>query len=213
MDAIRSILELTYFASGPLLFIVACIGLYQLKIAKDTARLNARRDSLRLAASECDYYHRQIIPLLNALDTAIQENGIVFFERSEVDVQGETIRVRPNLAKDELVKELEKLMTIIKETTEVFNAMEAFALFFVSGVADERVAFSSVGKTYCNSVKQYLPDLVPISQDGEYYQNIIKLFLIWNTRFEKQQLLKDKGRIEQQLAKVRDKFIRPFGAD
>lgn len=125
IDAIRPILELVYFASGPLTFIVACIALYQLKIARDSARLNAQRDSLRLAASQCDSYQRSIIPLHNSLDDAIKENGIVYFDKAEVDVEGETIRVRPNLTKDELREELNKLKKISGAWTEAFNLKTA----------------------------------------------------------------------------------------
>lgn len=213
IDAIRPILELVYFASGPLTFIVACIALYQLKIARDSARLNAQRDSLRLAASQCDSYQRSIIPLHNSLGDAIKENGIVYFDKAEVDVEGETIRVRPNLTKDELREELNKVKKISGAWTEAFNAMEAFAVFFVSGVADENVAFSSVGKTYCCSVRKYLPHVVPMSEEGGYYRNTIKLFFMWNARFEKQKLLKNKEKLEQQLDRVRDRFIRPVGTD
>mgnify|MGYP001332179360 CR=1 FL=1 len=213
IDAIRPILELVYFASGPLTFIVACIALYHLKIARDSARVNARRDSLRLAASQCDSYHRYIIPLINSLDDAVKNNGIVYFEKAEVDVEGDAIRVRPNLTMDELMEEQKKMMKITGRFTEAFNAIEAFAVFFVSGVADENVAFSSVGKTYCYTVRHYLPDVVPVLELGGHYRNMIKLFLMWNARLEKQKLLKDKGKIEQQLDRVRDKFIRPVGTD
>lgn len=187
--------------------------MYQLKIAKDTARLNAQRDSLLLSASQCDSYLHNIIPLLNALDAAIKEKGITFFEKAEVDIRGDSIRIRPNLENDGLITEMNKLKTIVRETLEAFNAMEAFALFFVSGVADETVAFSFVGKTYCNSVGKYLPWVVTLSQDGGYYRSMIKLHLIWHARSERHKLLKDRNRIEEQLNSVRDKFIKPVGTD
>src|SRR5271157_4228614 len=166
MVHLGQVLELIYFACAPMIVIVGCVGLYQLKISRDTARLNARRDSLRFAATQADYYHSHIIPLQNTLDTVIKENEIKLFEKASVDIKDNTIRIRPNLESDELIKDLEKIKTISKELTQALNAMEAFAVFFISGVADEAVAFSSVGKTYCGSVLDYLPIIIPISENG-----------------------------------------------
>ena len=88
--------------------------------------------------------------------------------------------------------------------------MEAFALFFTTGAADEKVAFSSVGKTFYNTTYGPLPDIVQHIENG-HYNNIYKLFLLWHGRIESEKLLKEKNEIESRISKVNDRYISPYG--
>ncbi|MDD5223876.1 MAG: hypothetical protein PHE84_07785 [bacterium] len=99
MEKLQSVLELLYFASGPSLVILGIIGLWQLKIAKDTARLNARRQSLSLAAERCEYYIEHIIPLINIFDRAIKDHNINYFAKADITIENEKVRVKNNLTK------------------------------------------------------------------------------------------------------------------
>lgn len=213
MGTFRAILELIYFISGPILVIIAGIGLRQLKIAKDASRLQATRESLSLSADRCSHYISNIIPLVNNLSKSIKENDIKYFSLFEVSVNGDSIRISPKGSKQDLNKEHDKLPTIISELLPVYNSLEAFSVFFTHRVADEEVAFSSVGHTFCYSVRNYLPDLFPYSRSTGHYKNLIKLFLIWNTRIESEKLKLDRQRIENELSKIEDKFVRPIGTE
>jgi hypothetical protein len=90
--------------------------------------------------------------------------------------------------------------------------MEVFSLFFISGVADEGVAFSSVGATFCYEVHKLLPDLV-LKSDKDHFKNLIRLFLLWNARMESRKLLEDKYKIESKLNSIDEKTIRPLGTE
>lgn len=209
---LRNILELVYFACAPLILIVALIGLWQLKITKDVSRLKAKRESLLLAATQCDQYQSHTIPMINELDKAIKNNGITFFEKTEIDTKNDYVRLRSKLSKEELQSEIKKMLLIAKEFTKSVNAIESYAVFFISGMADEKTAFSSIGMTYCHSVREYLKYILFLSQQDSF-QNMIKLFLLWNSRFEHQELLKKKEQINDQLNHVSNKFIKPLGTD
>ena len=211
LEALRTTLELIYFACAPLIVLVGCLGLYQLKIAKDTARMNAKRDSLHLAASQCEYYQRHIIPLVNAMDNAVKEKEINFFKVAEAIVKDNNIIIRRKVELELFSSEYEKVRIINTELTAGYNALEAFSTFFISGVADEKVAFENVGYTFCETVKRYLPEIFPISELGFSYKSIIKLYLLWTARKERQQLIKNRTEIEDKLKNMSDEFIQPVG--
>lgn len=206
MESFRCVLELVYFASGPVIVVLAIIGLKQLKTAKSIARKTAKRESLKLAADQCEYYHRHIIPLQNELFDAIASRGVTFFEKAEVTIRSDAVRVKYSPDDDFF----DQIMKVVSELTAALNAMEAFAVFFTSGVADESVAFSSLGRSFCNTTQKLLPKIVFYCQTGHFH-NLYHLFLMWNSRLEAGELLREKENIEARLKSVDNKFITPVG--
>lgn len=206
-ESARAVLELVYFVSAPVLAVLAGVGLRQIKVARDTAKMHARREALSIAAQQCDHYLTDIIPLQNRLDDAIEAKGITYLEAAKVSVDHEGVRVNFNWPPDFL----DQVQRIMPDLMPVLNSMEAFSVFFVSGAADEQVAFSSVGVPFCDSTRPLLPDIVPYLEAG-YFRNLFKLFMIWNTRIESDKLLQQRDELEKLLAQVDGKFIRPTGA-
>ncbi len=213
MQEFRAVLELIYFASGPMLLIVAGIGLWQLKIAKDTARIQASRAALSLSAERCEHYHSHIIPLVNRLDEAVKKHDIKYFTLFEVVIEDKKIQIRPNCKHEVYLEELEKSNKVILEMCDTLNALEAFSVFFISRVADESIAFSSVGKTFCNTVRKYIADIVSVADCGGHYDNLLKLYLMWNSRLESEKLMRDRQKIEKELGKFEKRCILPFGTE
>jgi hypothetical protein len=103
MTDLRNILEIVYFiTAGPILLIIVSLGLWQLKIAKDNARMTAKRESYKLAADQCSYYMSQIIPLQNKLNEAIAKNNVTFFKKAIVQIEGNAISVKFNSNKEDI---------------------------------------------------------------------------------------------------------------
>jgi hypothetical protein len=204
MTCVHFILESLFFLSGIALAVIAGIGLQQLTIAKDIARTAAKRESLKLAADQCLHYVNHVIPDQDALHAAVQAKNIVFFTKSQVEVKGDAVKVHSTATLDEI----QALKAISKEFLSVFNAMDAFATFFVSGLADEQIAFSTVGSSYCRTVRVYLASLIITPR---YFDNVLKLFFIWNDRIQSQRLQTERQQLEKKLAEVQNKFIKPIG--
>jgi hypothetical protein len=119
------------------------------------------------------------------------------------------ISVRPPKdIKDNIFKSLKD--TELLAIGKVANALEGFAILFTSGVASEAVAFSSVGVTFCYTVKQYAPVIVPLAE-REHYQHVLQLFLLWQTRITKAQLIREQVKIADQLLKTQEHHINPIG--
>ncbi len=204
MTNLMLFLEAGYYLSTMVLLVVAIIGLKQLKISRENAKITATRESLKLANSQIHYYLTEIIKLQDLLFAEIDRLGIKLFDKAEVHIKDNSIKVNLKSA----YKEREK----IKDITcllDVFNAMESFSSFFTSGVADETTAFSSIGKTYCNTIKTLMPILIILAPGG--FTNIFKLFLLWNNRIEEQKLQDKKRNIENELSRIDNKIIYPLG--
>jgi hypothetical protein len=186
--------------------VVAIIGLKQLKISKDEARLNAKRDAARLANEQLKYYLEKIIPLQNELDEIIKKQRITIFKQSSFKREGDKLSVK--LAPtDTFMDQLEKVVGVF---VEINNALEAFSSYFTSALADEKIAFKAVGSTFCDSVKQSLP-LIASGQDRGSYQNTIELYFMWQERLERQSLSAQKKELEHQLETMGGKEIIPLG--
>lgn len=206
MTYLLQILQGLYFLSGIGLFVAAIIGLKQLTIAKETAKMNAKRESLKLANSQINFYLTDIIKLQDILDDEIEEKDVRIYKNAQFIIDGKKITVKLNSSKEEF----KKITTITKPLLNVLNAMECFSSFFISGLADEEIAFKAVGKTFCNTARKLMPDLV-LHAPGGYHTDVLDLFLLWNARLEKRDLQKKKETVEERLSKIDNKTITPLG--
>jgi hypothetical protein len=121
-----------------------------------------------------------------------------------VEVKGDAVKVNSTATSSDVGA----LKAISKEFLQVFNATDAFSVFFNSGLADEQVAFSAVGATYCHTVREYLAELMITPG---HFDNVLKLFFLWNDRIQSQRLETQRQQIEKNLADVQNKFIKPIG--
>ncbi len=137
----------------------------------------------------------------------LEKKKITFFDNSRVEISGDKITVKPNYA-DDAEYDLVWNLPILK----VLNSLESFSLYFVSGVADEKIGFLTIGPTFCNTVKRYLPHLIDLTENDNF-SSIIQLFTIWNARIENNKLEKEKERIENELNKSKPKSINTIGTE
>jgi hypothetical protein len=110
-----------------------------------------------------------------------------------------------------IAKEIEP---ILWDLGELFNYLESFSIFFISGVASEEIAFSCTGSTFCRTVRKYYPFLIMLqTADEDGYSPVVQLFMLWNQRIENKKLLKDKAQIERKLKEIDNTIIHPVGAE
>lgn len=214
MQTIKEILEIIYFISGPIVAYFAFKALGQISEAKkqvletrESRIISSKREAYKIAADKCDYFMTTIIPLINNLDKAVKANGITFFEKSQIEITQDGIKVKP-FYKDK--EEVDKVFNL--PNLELFNPLESFSLFFSSGVADEKIGYLTIGNTYCDTVKKYAPLLVTLSE-GKHFNNTLFLFKIWNARLEKENLEKEKKRIDKQLSENKSISIKTIGIE
>jgi hypothetical protein len=215
MDKLQQVLELLSLLSGPSLVIIGIIALSQLKIAKTDIRLRSKREAATLAASQCQKYFEVVIPLLNELDREFDRLKLPKYTGSIGDFTGEDLATRaPVWLKNHLIQIREKQFNI-QTLVKAINSLEAFAVFFTRRVADEEMAFSSVGQTFCNSIEGLYPLIAMVRQRGKlgHYDNLVALYKLWASRVQRHRLEDEYQSIAAKLKTVPSANISAIGTE
>ncbi|MFT4805825.1 MAG: hypothetical protein ACI9YE_003053 [Psychroserpens sp.] len=216
VEEVKAWLEILYFISGPVVVVIAYLALGQIRVAKDQVaeqkralQISSKRDALKLTAEQVALYCEKIIPLQNRLDQKLEAEGITILEKFKIKFEAGTIKLIP--PEDKFC--FTDFNSSVPELLDVANAMESFSTYFVSGVADEKIAYLSLGSTFSSSMKTISPILIPISNDGRRFSATLRLYSIWGTRLESENLEKQKFEIEKKLQSKKQISVRVVGAN
>lgn len=133
-----------------------------------------------------------IVPLVNDLDDAMDKCEVKDFGNAEIEVVGDSLKMRYKL------DNFDEIKTLVLQVTRLLNSLEGFSTYFASGSAEESVAFSSVGCTFISSVERLLPVLCALQESGSY-RNVMKLYVMWKDQIEKQNAIMEKSEAEKKL--------------
>lgn len=210
-DTSKSIVENLYLLSGPILTLLAIAGVIQLFITRKTLIINSKRDAANLAAQQIKDYSVRIIPKMTKYDFSLIKEKI---EKTKIEIGDFNVEYLVQKLGAKKVSEVrnERLKFLVL-WLDVLNSMEAFATYFTKGVADEEIAFSSIGRTYCYSVENYFFEIADCRnlKDDNSFQNIIDLYKIWKERLKKIQLTKEQEELMLKLHQVNETKIDPIG--
>lgn len=210
-DSSKSIVENLYLLSGPILTLLAIAGVIQLFITRKTLIVNSKRDAANLAAQQIKDYSTTIIPKMTKYDLSLMKDKI---NSAKIEIGDFNVEYLIKILGKEKVSEVRKeRLKYLVLWLDVLNSMEAFATYFTKGVADEEIAFSSIGRTYCYSVENYFFEISNCRnlKDDNSFQNIIDLYTIWKERLKKIQLTKEQEELMLKLHKVNETKIDPIG--
>lgn len=158
-DASKSIVENLYLISGP---VIAIFGFFifrqiqlakeQLKIARDQLSeakkqlaINSTRDSIKLAAEQVKFYMDTIVSYSNESNDKLDELKIKRIIIKTTRFIKDDIFNSPNF--QEKINYLNSPEIIVLDL-KTMNSLETFSTFFIQRVADEKVAFQAVGKSF-----------------------------------------------------------------
>jgi hypothetical protein len=210
IDTTKSVLENLYYLSGILILISIAIGLFQLSIAKTTLNINSQREAAKLAVNQIDIYMTQIIPLQNKLYQTEKEKNISKIKLEIGDFNSEFLTSK--MGKEEFIKSFRKRIPISSEVISVLNVMEAFSVYFVKGIADEEIGFSSIGTTFIHSVENLYFDIASYNYEKtESFQNLIKLYEIWSKKKQLINLQTDRNIILEKILKLNPSKLKSIG--
>jgi hypothetical protein len=205
---VRQALELLYYLSGIAIAVAAFWGLKQLTITRQIARVNAKRESYKLAADECRHFAKDVVPLRPALEKQIKEKNIQSFANRHFAVeQGEITKHDFDLAL--LRKEMPE---IANELVAYLNAAEAFAIFFASGVAAEEIGYRETGTAFCDATARYMPAIFFMRSINIRFESVVKLFEIWHGRQEAEKISKQMKALEDAAKHLPKETIKPISA-
>lgn len=201
INLIKPTIEVLYFVAGIIVAITAILALKQIKIMKHTVEIQSKRDALTITSEQCVNYMTNIIRLQNEFNKSLKDNQIHFLEGWHVQLNDNEISLQHDGNID--FSDFEKM-----NYATVCNAMEAFATYFTSKVADENVAFNTLGTTYIHTTEKYMPILLRVNEDG-YFQNIVKLYLLWKKRMISIDLQTQQEKIKMKMEKYHSEIITP----
>jgi len=189
------------------------VAVIQISLAKKTLNISSKRDAAKLAAGQIEVYVTRVIPLQNKLyrvETSLKINKV----KIEVgEFQFSTVEDKLGALKYK--EALTERLKVMSHSLNVINAMEAFSVYFTKGVADEEIAFSSVGQTFVHSVEDLYFDIATCvaNDQDKAFQNLIQLYKIWSKRLEKHRLIRNHKVLSEQLQAIEDISIGPIGTN
>lgn len=215
MATVRTWLELAYFVSGILTALLVAFGLRQLTLAKrqmettkEIFRTQSRRASVEMAVVECRRFAETIIQDKLALDKFCRDNNVTFFEKATFKRTEEGFTVDVSDTDD---GDIDKFKTAHELLNRILNGLEAHALFFLSGVADEDIAFLSIAKPYVNLCEQLFKLFPILNVEEEDAAPIKTLYFRWRKKQDAKKLEVERQAIDKKLSSYKVRPIKPIG--
>jgi len=211
----KLVLEILYYFATFFLVVVGFLALKQIKLTKNLSIISSKRESFRLAAEQCKLFDSEIVPLCRAIDKKIKNNNIDFFKKSKVEIKGPKVKISP--CKDDA--EIQKLDLVGLDILDMCNKIDAFAMYFTSGIADERIAYYTLGEGYCEVIEEFLAFILPQFDPPQHF---VALFFKWRARREAERAKMKKENLKKELEQVefqekeyseQSKAVKPLGTE
>lgn len=212
---LRNLLEVLYFVSSILIMFFIAFGLWQLKLTKkqiettkEIFKMQSTRESIEMAIVECRRFSEIIIQDSLALEKFCKENNVTYFKDVIFIKTDNGFKVDPKNVKNTDIEKLRNAEDIINR---YLNGLEAYALFFLSGVADEKIAFHTNGKTFIKFAEEGFK-LIPISNiENDDFHSVKVLYSMWYKKQEAKKLKIERMKIDKKLSLYEEKNIKPLG--
>ncbi len=208
-ETLRAILEVLYFVAGIAIAGAAFWGLQQIRLTKQIATKNAKREDLKFAAERCQYYADTVVDLWVKLNAE--------HERLKLTVFTTPIRFEVVNGEIELSGKL-NIPDVNKQTLQVgfpllayMNSLEAFAIPFAAGVADDDLGFQETARAFCESVQRIIVAFVISRMVGPRYESCIRLYDCWSKRLKTDDLRKQMKDLEGKIKATPISKINPVG--
>jgi hypothetical protein len=201
-DMFYSIVQIFYLIGGVILAITAILALNQLKISKNDTRIRVKRDAATETAKQIELYAEKIIPLHNEF-VRYCINGTVEDCTFNSEVQ------------QWISKCSSKQEGLYSKMIYLLNKLEAFAIYFIHGIGNEKLAFAPISNTYMSLVQQLYPMLCIQRQISEnMYTNLMELYNQWSARIQQTDAI-NKALQANKAAAIcpTPKKINPIGMD
>jgi hypothetical protein len=204
---VRQVLEVLYYLSGIAIAVAAFWGLKQLSISKKIARENATREAYKLAADNCRYFAKEVVPLQTLVVKLIKERSLQSFASphfvaEQAEIKGQNF---------DLTLLQREFLSVGDEIIAFLNPMEAFAIFFASGVAAEEIGYRKTGTSFCGAVERYMPAIFLARLANVRYESIVKLYEIRHGRQLGEKISTQMKALEDAASRLPKETIKPIG--
>lgn len=216
---VHDFLELLYFLSGIGLLIIGFWGLKQLNLAKEQIAIakkeiktNSERESALLAAKQCEIFADKFLPPISKLISLTgNDKGLPKYSGKTY-----TFQVDSNFAKNapSFFKKWSTNTEAMDIMAKLLNDLEAFSVYFTKKIADESIAFQSLGDVYCKTIEDFLYPFITVSRkDKNLFSNVVELYNLWRDRIRTQQLELELDNLLEEYENINPRQIRPTGTE
>jgi hypothetical protein len=194
---IRQWLELVYFVGGVVLAGAALYGLQQIRLMKRDMRIRSERAAAEKAIEYITRYTSHSIPHSNNFYQDCVVNELPSYDGPISDF---TFASLP----PQFVKIAKERFARFDSFLPALNELNAIASAFAYGVADEKIGFAVIGRTFCASVAHHY-DLICVARMNEvcpHFESIVTLYNLWAPRISKNELMALRRVLDRQLTCV-----------
>ena len=181
----------------------------QLEVARTDIILRSKREAIAVALEQCKRYADHVVPHFDALTPKMVAKG--YQPPQNVHPEFPFIPQEQDPVGAQIWTNEVELRTKIVQT---LNELESFAMYFANDLADESIAFTPAGLSFCQICEYYRlfigvhrqPDKIKL------YQNVVKLYGMWRPRLERTVLEEQGKALEAKKQKLpADKKGTPLG--
>ncbi|MEY4532164.1 MAG: hypothetical protein RLZZ156_2887 [Deinococcota bacterium] len=209
VQSVRPWLELIYFVASSLGAVAVFVGIMQIRMMKKqleemqkqtekaqrSIEITSTRESFVLATEKCDYFAEKIVILQGEALSQLGEETTKTLVNIQVTVDVSEKKIS--------IKAKEKIdLSSIRQTSNVIhllNRLESFASFFNARIADETIAYRTLGRAYCSIVKMWIPITFPDFKNNGLWKNTYQLLIRWEERIQKEKGEEEIKRLSKQL--------------
>ena len=227
-DQSKSLLENLSYLSSTIVGILSLIIIWQLIIAikslqtaektleqaKDEFKISSKRLGVHEAAKLCEKFTDQTFRKINDFERSnlelVKKYPKVIEPIENWNYSSQIIVSNPQ----ETIDSIENIFTAHSEFfLNIVNEFEVFAMHFTKQIADEDIAYQTVGKTFLDYVENFHPIILIMNgaQKGTAFRNIRELYAMWQNKTKRQTLTQLSEKVKQELEKTVKKKIKPFG--
>ncbi len=213
--ATYDVLEILYFVSGIALVLIAAkglgqikVGLQQIKLTKEIAEKSARRDAYRLAHEQCQSFGTSVAIAVSNVLAQARALGVTIYTNPSFQVE-ECQIVKHDFQGNAILAALSRL-----DPTVPMNMLEGFAMFFVTGLADEEIGYRETAIAFCELSASLMPVFWYYRETKRaMYKSVIELYEMWHNRLALEKLQERREEVERDLSRVKPRTIKPIGVE
>ena len=211
---LRDILELIYFASAPLLVVIACIGLYQIIQTRSIFRTTSQIQASKLACDRIAYFGDNVVPKDSGVMEYARQHSLLNVLSTKVALKGSTAHITYAFPK----AQFDSFRPILSDIIQLMNRLDAYVAPFNTGIADETIAFRSDGRAFCKLFERYLPFMTSLADDVDLEKEdsmheVFALYLRWKKQLNKQETVSQMELLSKQMAEPNPSPKKPLGTE
>lgn len=198
------------------LIIVAVRGLNSLKLAKTDLLTRSQREARAISILRCEELAAELIKLNSDLVGRFAElQKPVFAQRpDDVDFNDTGRQVeRARRWMDDVPADLQR------DCLRLINRLEAWSMYFTTGVADHEIAFGPCAPVFCGIIVRYYPlfILARAGHSSGKFPNTVQLFESWRAKIDAEKdgvqmnAVLEALRVNQERRQMAPVLPRPLG--